>query len=89
MDDDLDVMSREELLVVAKRLREAIRDHRDSELHDLCWYHPEMWGLLPDTKEVKPRVPTREQFLAGCQIFRDSLDRDIDSSGHEDIGFTG
>lgn len=87
MDEDLDALGPEELLVEAKRLRQAIRAHRDSELHDLCWYHPEMWDLLPDTKEVRPRVPRREQFLKGCQIYRDSLDKDFSQESQSDVAY--
>jgi len=31
-----------------KRLRQGIRQHRDSSLHELCWHHPSLWGLLPE-----------------------------------------
>ena len=48
MDDDLDHLSREELADEVRRLRHAIREHRDSTGHDLCWHHPAMWGLLPE-----------------------------------------
>jgi hypothetical protein len=47
MDEDLENLTPEQLVAEAKKLRQAIRAHRDSELHDLCWYHPEMWDLLP------------------------------------------
>jgi hypothetical protein len=87
MDEDLDTLTLEELVVEAKKLRQAIREHRDSELHDLCWYHPEMWDLLPDTKEVRPRVPRREQFLKGCQIYRDSLDKHFSQESQSDVEF--
>lgn len=30
------------------RLREGIRQHRDSSLHELCWHYPALWGLLPE-----------------------------------------
>jgi hypothetical protein len=87
MDKDLDALSAKELLVEAKKLRQAIRAHRDSELHDLCWYHPELWNLLPETKEVNPQVPNREQFLKGCQIYRDSLDKDFPPESHSEVDF--
>ena len=36
MDDDLDLMSREQLVAEAKRLRRGIREHRDSSGQELC-----------------------------------------------------
>ena len=36
MDKDLDQMSREQLVEEVKRLRQAIRQHRDSSGHELC-----------------------------------------------------
>lgn len=87
MDEDLNKLSFQELLFEAKRLRQAIRSHRDSQMHELCWYHPEMWNLLPDTKEVRPMVPNREQFLKGCHIYRASLDRDFDSTSQIDAEY--
>lgn len=49
-DGDLDGMSRADLLVAAKAMRAAIREHRDSIGHDLCWHHPRLWALLPDIR---------------------------------------
>ena len=50
MDNDLDNMSREELISEIKRLRNGIRAHRDSTGHDLCWHHPELWNLFSALK---------------------------------------
>jgi hypothetical protein len=36
MDADLDALSRDQLLVELKRVRRAIREHRDSTGDDLC-----------------------------------------------------
>src|SRR5437773_8438392 len=36
------------ILVEVKRLRAGIRAHRDSSGHELCWHHPQLWGLLPE-----------------------------------------
>ena len=47
MDEDLEAMTREQLLAEAKRLRAGIRAHRDSTGHALCWHHPALWGPLP------------------------------------------
>jgi hypothetical protein len=74
MDEDLDRMSREELTVEARRLRAGIRRHRDATRHELCWHHPELWGLLPEKTDPVPTVPEWPQFLRGCVKYRESLD---------------
>ena len=40
MDTDLERMSREQLILEVKKLRQGIRQHRDSTRHELCWHHP-------------------------------------------------
>lgn len=80
MDDDLNAMTREELLAEVKKLRSAIREHRDSTLHDLCWYHPEMWQLLPEKTEPTPTVPQWPQFMRGCIKYRQSLDEQTEDA---------
>ena len=57
MDEDLAELSREELTAEIKRLRAGIRKHRDSSGQDLCWFHPELWGLLPETVSPDVAVP--------------------------------
>jgi hypothetical protein len=74
MDDDLDRLSREELIAEVKRLRAGIRAHRDSTGHELCWHHPALWGLLPERTDAMPTVPTWPEFLRGCLQYRQSLD---------------
>ena len=74
MDEDLGPMSREHLIAEVKRLRAAIRTHRDSSGQDLCWYHPALWGLLPERTDPVPAVPTWPEFLHGCLRYRQSLD---------------
>lgn len=74
MDEDLGRMTREELLDEARKLRRGIRRHRDSTLHELCWHHPELWGLLPEKTDPIPVVPDWPQFLLGCLKYRQSLD---------------
>ena len=74
MDEDLNRMSREELIAEAKKLRQGIRVHRDSTGHDLCWHHPALWGLLPDKQDPLPTVPAWPEFLRGCIRYRQSLD---------------
>ncbi|MEO8431511.1 MAG: hypothetical protein ABI592_08380 [Acidobacteriota bacterium] len=74
MDDDLERMGREELVAVARRLRDGIRRHRDSSGQQLCWHHPALWGLLPEKTDPVPVVPEWPQFLQGCVKYRQSLD---------------
>jgi hypothetical protein len=74
MDDDLERMPREQLIAEAKKLRDGIRKHRDSTLHELCWHHPTLWGLLPEKTDPVPVVPAWPQFMRGCVKYRQSLD---------------
>jgi len=57
MDEDLNGLTREQLIDEVKRLRAGIRTHRDSSGHDLCWHHPDLWRLLPERLEPKVAVP--------------------------------
>jgi hypothetical protein len=77
IDDDLDPMSREDLIGEVRRLRTGIRRHRDSSGHELCWHHPALWGLLPETSDPQPVVPEWPQFLRGCLRYRQSLDAQL------------
>src|SRR4029434_709032 len=70
MDEDVQEMSRAQLVAEVKRLRQGIRQHRDSTGHELCWYHPALWALLPDATEPLPTVPDWPQFLQGCIRYR-------------------
>ena len=74
MDDDLERMSCEQLIAEVRALRNAIREHRDSTLHQLCWHHPALWGLLPEKTDPIPAVPAWPQFIQGCVKYRQSLD---------------
>ena len=76
-DDDVAGMSREQLLAEVKRLREGIREHRDSSGQELCWHHPKLWGLLPEKTDPLPQVPAWPQFLRGCLKYRESLDQQL------------
>ena len=77
MDDDLERMSRAELIAEVRRLRQGIRAHRDSTEHELCWHHPELWGLLPERQDPLPAAPEWPAFLRGCIRYRQSLDREL------------
>ena len=74
MDTDLDQMTREELVAEAKKLRQGIRHHRDSNRHELCWHHPDLWNLLPQKTDPLPVVPEWAEFMRGCIKYRQSLD---------------
>jgi hypothetical protein len=74
MDADLDSLSREQLIAELKRVRGAIRAHRDASGHDLCWYHPALWSLLPEKILPEVSVPAWPEFLRGCVRYRQSLD---------------
>lgn len=73
-DEDLGTLPRDELVQEVLLLRQAIRQHRDSAGHDLCWHHPQLWGLLPETTDPMPDVPEWPEFLRGCIHYRQSLD---------------
>lgn len=83
MDDDLDKLDRDALITEVKKLRAAIREHRDSTGHDLCWYQPEMWALLPEGFNPDIAVPPWPQFMRGCIKYRQSLDMQaVDAKQH-------
>ena len=76
MDDDLEGLNREQLIAEVQKLRAGIRRHRASTGHDLCWHHPQLWGLLPEKIEPAIAVPPWPKFLRGCLRYRESLERE-------------
>lgn len=74
MDEDLDQTSREQLVEEIRKLRQGIRAHRDSTKQELCWHHPQLWGLLPEKTHPLPIVPTWPAFMEGCVRYRRSRD---------------
>jgi hypothetical protein len=74
IDDDLDLMSVEELRLEVLKLRTAIRAQRDQKGHDLCWFVPELWQVLPEKIQPQPEVPPWVDFMQRCAAFRQSLD---------------
>ena len=74
MDEDLAQLDRDALVAEVRRLRTGIREHRDSSGHELCWHHPQLWGLLPEPIPDSLQVPAWPQFLRGCVRYRQSLD---------------
>lgn len=89
MDNDLEALSREELMSEVQRLRDGIRAHRDSSGHALCWHHPQLWGLLPEPIPDNIRIPAWPQFLRGCLKYRESLDRELPNAPRVDEEFGG
>ncbi|GGL45983.1 hypothetical protein [Nocardia jinanensis] len=77
VDTDLDEFDREKLIAEVRRLRAGIRAHRDSSGHDLCWHHPQLWGLLPERVEPEVAVPPWPRFMRGCVAYRESLDNEL------------
>jgi hypothetical protein len=75
LDADVDALTRDELVAEVKRLRAGIRAHRDTTEQDLCWHHPQLWGLLPEQTDPQPTVPPWPDFMRGCVRYRASLDK--------------
>src|SRR5829696_5910540 len=89
MDEDLLGMDRDQLIAEVKKLRDGIREHRDSRLHELCWHHPQLWGLLPERTDPQPAVPDWPQFLQGCIAYRASLDLQLPDASRVDTPYPG
>ncbi|MGZ8410731.1 MAG: hypothetical protein ACXWVS_12555 [Hyphomicrobium sp.] len=87
MDDDLDGMSRDDLVAEVKALRAGIRAHRDASGHDLCWHHPQLWALLPEKTKADVAVPPWPKFMRGCIAYRASLDRELPDAPVDDREF--
>ena len=68
MDDDLEAFSRDQLVAEVKRLRTAIREHRDSSLHELCWHHPKCGDSCPKSPIRSPSFPSGRSFCAGVFV---------------------
>lgn len=77
MDEDIETLTRDAMVAEIKKLRAAIRQHRDSSGHDLCWHHPALWTLLPEKLSPTLAVPEWPQFLRGCIHYRQSLDTQL------------
>jgi hypothetical protein len=77
MNDDLDHSTQTELIAEVRKLRAGIRQHRDSTGHDLCWHHPQPWGLLPEKVNPDLAAPEWPRFLRGRLRYRASLDAQL------------
>ena len=89
MDTDVEGMSRDELIAEVKKLREGIREHRDTSRHELCWHHPSLWGLLPEKSDPMPVVPEWPEFIRGCIKYRESLDQQAPDAPRTREPYTG
>jgi len=87
MDDDLEALDRAALIAEVRRLRAGIRDHRDSSGHDLCWFHPQLWGLLPERVAPDVAVPPWPKFIRGCVAYRASLDAELPNAPLADVDY--
>ncbi|QIB48473.1 hypothetical protein G3H79_01260 [Streptomyces aureoverticillatus] len=84
MDEDLRELTREELETELRRLRAAVRTHRDSTGHDLCWHHPQLWDLLPERVEPAVAVPPWPRFMRGCVRYRESIEAQLPEAPVDD-----
>lgn len=87
MDEDLEGMTREQLVEEVLELRTAVRSHRDSSGHDLCWHHPDLWDHLPEQVDPDIAVPPWPKFMRGCVAYRQSLDEQAPEAMIHDAEF--
>ena len=87
MDEDIEQLTRDELITEIKKLRAGIRAHRDSTKHDLCWHHPQLWNLLPEKLDPQLAVPSWPEFLQGCLRYRQSLDTQLPDTPRINEGY--
>lgn len=87
MDNDLETMTKEELIAEVMKLRASIRNHRDATGHELCWYHPDLWNLLPEKVSPEILVPEWSKFMNGCIQYRKSLDEQAPNAPRVDTDF--
>ena len=89
MDEDIETLDRDALIAEVKRLRDGIRQHRDTTGHDLCWHHPALWDLLPEQTPPDIAVPPWPKFMRGCIRYRQSLDEQAPEAPVHDREFDG
>jgi hypothetical protein len=86
-DVDLEDMDRDALVAEVMRLRAGVRAHRDSSGHDLCWHHPQLWGLLPEQTDPDVAVPPWPKFMRGCIAYRQALERELPEAPVADVEY--
>lgn len=74
MNLDLELMTKEQLKEETIKLRKTLRELRDRNGHDLCWYNPEIWEVLPEKIQPNPEVPEWCEFIKQCSEFRRKFD---------------
>lgn len=72
-DEDVEFMDRRELKAEVRKLRNVIRNDMNNSGHDLCHYRPELWSVLPDYQDVKPKIPPFWEWMWRCFIYRKNL----------------
>lgn len=75
VDKDVAEMTTDQLQAEVMKLRTAIREHRDSKGHNLCWYVPELWKTLPEEASLEPEAPEPCEFIENCAQYRMSLEK--------------
>ena len=80
-------MTQEQLVVEVVKLRAAIRRHRDSSGHDLCWHHPDLSATLPEHSDRTSPCRRRPKFLRGCVAYRQSLDEQLPGAPTHDADY--
>lgn len=70
-DQDLNEMTNDQLLAEAKKLRAAIRYHRDQKGDDRCWVDDvRLYEALPEGPvNYDPTLPPEDVFLENCKRF--------------------
>jgi hypothetical protein len=89
MDEDLNQLTRDQLIEEVQKLRQGIRAHRDASRHELCWYHPSLWGLLPEKTDPIPVLPEWPEFIRGCVTYRQSLDEQTSTAPRTNEPYKG
>ena len=77
MDEDIEQMSREQLVAEVKRLRQGIRQHRDSSGHELCG-PPSSVGAAPRRRLT--RSPQCRTGRSSCKVASDTGSRLMNST---------
>ncbi len=75
VDVDIEGLTRAQLKAEVRRLRDAIRGHRDQKGHDRCWLDDlELYSKISD-EDAKiafdGTLPPKAEFLAGCAQYHD------------------
>lgn len=70
MDRDINTMSQMQLQNEVRRLRDAIRLHRDEKGHGRCWLDDQrLYSILPENKNADFLLPPKDEFLQNCEVY--------------------